>query len=428
MMSFVVTKLNRVFRVEPVLRREPALRQGEGLAAGVALVGAGEDRERLDRLPLLVPPLDRAVREAERERGVGVGRATLDREARLGDPLLVLLHYGVDLVLERAADGARVRIDGGGEREERIVRRLHGRLAAVPQLLADRDVTQLRGLDDALRDLLRRFLAEELLHRGVIRAQPLADLGEGVAEEEPLELGVDRRLAEELLGERGQVRLAVLAQPVRVRLPSLGRAAHEVARNPEERAVPEPVLERVVLVAELQHPLLRLRDRVEGGQRVLPARVLRELRLQRVLLRDERAEEGAILEGEQPAAERLVAVLHVEEVRVRDALLLGAEQLEAGEEAAQLREALQPVREHDVPLHRELCGGERPVCAAGVAGDERELARLRSLRRPAEPVLHLRRLAALVHAQERHVEVVAREHEVVWIASEERDRELRREH
>ena len=106
---------------------------------------------------------------------------------------------------------------------------------------------------------------------------------------------------------------------------------------------------------------------------------LRELRLQRLLVRDERAEELAILEPEVPAAERLVAVLHVEQVSVRGALLLGAEELVPGEQAAQLGEPLQPLGEHDVALHLELGDGELPIGAAGVAGDEGQLARLRPL-------------------------------------------------
>ena len=62
-----------------------------------------------------------------------------------------------------------------------------------------------------------------------------------------------------------------------------------------------------------------------------------------------------------------------------------------------------------------------------MAGDEDQLAVRRALRGPFQIVLALDRLAVLVHAEERHVEVVARIREVVGIAAEERDLLLGRE-
>ncbi len=71
--------------------------------------------------------------------------------------------------------------------------------------------------------------------------------------------------------------------------------------------------------------------------------------------------------------------------------------------------------------------GVEPLRRAGAARDERQLALLRPLRRPLEVVLGRVRLAVFVDAHERHVEVVAREVEVVRVAAEEGRLELGRE-
>ena len=68
-----------------------------------------------------------------------------------------------------------------------------------------------------------------------------------------------------------------------------------------------------------------------------------------------------------------------------------------------------------------------PVGAAGMAGDEDELAVLRARRAPLEVMLGVGGLAVLVGAEEADVEVVAGILEVVGIAAEEGDVELGRE-
>src|SRR6267378_1689031 len=73
--------------------------------------------------------------------------------------------------------------------------------------------------------------------------------------------------------------------------------------------------------------------------------------------------------------------------------------------------------------HRQLAGG-----AAGMPGDEGEIALLGHRRRPLEVMLGPRRLPVLVRADERDIEIVAGKVEVVGIAAEERDGHLRREH
>ena len=84
--------------------------------------------------------------------------------------------------------------------------------------------------------------------------------------------------------------------------------------------------------------------------------------------------------------------------------------------------------EHDVALQLELGDGRLALGAAGVAGDEHQVALLRGLARPAEEVARRERLALVVDAEERVVEAVAREVEVVGVAAERRHRELGGEH
>jgi hypothetical protein len=62
-----------------------------------------------------------------------------------------------------------------------------------------------------------------------------------------------------------------------------------------------------------------------------------------------------------------------------------------------------------------------------VAGDEHQLSVPRTRGRPLEVVIHPRRLSSLVDAEERDVQIVAGELEVVGIATEEGDGVLRRE-
>src|SRR5205807_3969298 len=117
-----------------------------------------------------------------------------------------------------------------------------------------------------------------------------------------------------------------------------------------------------------------------------------------------------------PPLERLVAVLRVEQVCFGGAVLLGTAPRILGEEPALLGEIEQVVGNREVALEEELRDGQVAGGPAGVSGNEGELALLRAARRPLEVVLAARRLAVLVGAQERYVQVVAREVEVVRIA------------
>src|SRR5450759_4023077 len=62
---------------------------------------------------------------------------------------------------------------------------------------------------------------------------------------------------------------------------------------------------------------------------------------------------------------------------------------------------------------------EKPARAPGIPHNEREVTFLRAVRIPSQIVLGLPRLAVLVDAEQREIEVVARIGEVVRIAAEE---------
>jgi hypothetical protein len=117
-----------------------------------------------------------------------------------------------------------------------------------------------------------------------------------------------------------------------VGLAALLRGAEQGAGEAGEVAG-EPVLERGQLLAHLAEPPLGLLDLGERGEHAGPALgVLRQLGRERLLGGDLRAEELRIGERLEPPAQRLVRVLHVEEVLGRDPLLLLAEELEARDE------------------------------------------------------------------------------------------------
>ncbi len=71
-----------------------------------------------------------------------------------------------------------------------------------------------------------------------------------------------------------------------------------------------------------------------------------------------------------------------------------------------------------------MCQGVEPAGAAGIAGDENEVAVLRAVGAPAQVVLDLRGLVVLVGPEEADVEAVAGVFEVIRVSAEEGDVEL----
>src|SRR5262249_28864360 len=128
----------RRLRVDRVLAAAEVLRQGERLA-GVVLRRAGGDaadgRKRLHLLAVLLVALDRAERQPQRERRVGVLALAAQREDRLADLAVRLRLRLLDLLLVLLADLARQRVDQAGQVDHRVVRRLDRLLAAVEQRL-----------------------------------------------------------------------------------------------------------------------------------------------------------------------------------------------------------------------------------------------------------------------------------------------------
>src|SRR5262249_9681833 len=92
-----------------------------------------------------------------------------------------------------------------------------------------------------------------------------------------------------------------------------------------------------------------------------------------ILALDQAREEGLVEQRVLAPAERLERVLHGEEPRCRDALLLGPAPLEFLERAALAGEPVQAARLRDVTDGLELCDGQLARGRSRVAGDEREL-------------------------------------------------------
>ena len=97
-------------------------------------------------------------------------------------------------------------------------------------------------------------------------------------------------------------------------------------------------------------------------------------------------------------------------------------------QAAPLGEQEQGRNQVEIARRFELGDRQLAIGAARIADDDRQLVFFGAILREREIVGDLGRLAVLVGAQHAHVEVVAREVEVVRVAAEERHRQFRREH
>ena len=133
-------------------------------------------------------------------------------------------------------------------------------------------------------------------------------------------------------------------------------------------------------------------------------------------------------EGVELALQDLQRILDEHELRTSQPGLGGNAVLEFGQQAARLAVEEQVRRQPDVSLELKLGDCVEPRGRTGMAGDEDEVTRGRARRRPRKPVAGDKRAAAVVYADEGQVQVESREHEVVWIATEERCVELGSEH
>jgi hypothetical protein len=128
------------------------------------------------------------------------------------------------------------------------------------------------------------------------------------------------------------------------------------------------------------------------------------------------------------AAVELLAVLEPEDRGAQPLLLLAALRREAAQDVDAVVDHLADARVARVALVLELRLGQQTLRAAGVPGQEHEVA----LARPIAPRQVERggvgRLAVDVRAAEREVDRVARVDEVVGVAAEVRDLQVRRHH
>src|SRR5256885_1974076 len=188
------------------------------------------------------------------------------------------------------------------------------------------------------------------------------------------------------------------------------------------------LLDRRVLRLDLAVDLLRLFYRIPGSGHAAAQRGLR-------------GDEGAQLvfplllvlhqlgveQGLQLADQRLVAVLDAEQVVFSDARRFGPELAVLLEDAALLGEAQQPADQTHVAEGFQLRHRQLSLGRARMTADYDHLARLGARLAEREEILQPRRSAVFVDAQQRDVEVVAREVEVVRVAAAKRDRQLRGE-
>ncbi len=81
-----------------------------------------------------------------------------------------------------------------------------------------------------------------------------------------------------------------------------------------------------------------------------------------------------------------------------------------------------------VALIFQMRHGVQTIGAAGMSGNEDQLAFRRARLAPLQEMLDVHRLVVLVDAEEADIQIVARIFEIVGIAAEEGDRFLRSEH
>ena len=154
----------------------------------------------------------------------------------------------------------------------------------------------------------------------------------------------------------------------------------------------------------------------------------RDGRAQLGLLIQLRLHQSRVAQAHHEARIGFVAVLHGEQVLFAHAAVLGAlgpVSLESRDQGAQ---PLVKQRIGDVARELQLGVGRQAPSRAGIARNKSQFLVLDSCVAPAQPVFHLDRLAVLVGAEEGKIEIVARVGEIVRVAAELRDIELRREH
>ncbi len=267
------------------------------------------------------------------------------------------------------------------------------------------------------------------MDEAAVGTQVLAHLLEREGELELLEVGVDRARRQGALLAPRQRRLGVLAQPLVVGLRALGGGAHQGAGVAEERAVKGPApLDEPVVVAKGAIGGESRGDLVPGAEGGGEVRLSGHAAPEILLLGPLARHQVGVEQRRQPVAPHLDAVLHPLDAPLRDAVGLVVRLGVLDHAAAQLRRALDRLRQDGVAQMLELGHGQQPLGRARVTGDEDRLARGRALAPPAQEVGRCGGPAVFVDAQEGHVEAPAGKVEVVRIAAKGRDRGLGNEH
>jgi hypothetical protein len=283
------------------------------------------------------------------------------------------------------------------------------RRTAGEQLLGERVVAELAVAQQLRRRRLRLVVPDQRAQVGIVLRQRIAGAFEVVDEQRLLHrvARADGRQRQLALGgiARGDVEQGECTQQQRQAAGGL-----QVQR----------FLERLLL---LRHARQLVEDHhlgaAAGGFGPLAERILGGplLRLER------RIEQRAVL-----AAVQLLAVLEAQDRRAQPLL----ERRIAGGGPAEHVEAMVDQRAHAriarLALVLELRLRQQALRAAGIAGQEHQFAVLRPVAPDEVRVARVRRLAVDVGAAEREVERVARVDEVVGVAAEVRDLQMRRHH
>ena len=151
--------------------------------------------------------------------------------------------------------------------------------------------------------------------------------------------------------------------------------------------------------------------------------LLLKLRLRLHLLAHQRRIEQAA----EPAIERLAGVLDAKQLILRATRILLAARAPGFEQHFRALERVQAEGQSLIAQILQFRNREQTARATGMSGDEHQFAVLRTRGGELQEVLHPRRLAVLVGAEETDIEVVAWELEVVRVAAVERDLRFRRE-
>ena len=377
---------------------------------------------------VLLEAFHRAEGEAQRERGVRICFAAAGLEQGAGDLGVGLGELLIDLLFVGLAQLAGAWIDDARHLDHRIVRGVDRRLAPFAELLAHGDIAQPGAAHQLRGPLLRRLAGEDLLDQRIVGAHRLQPMGQRVGQFDRLQVLVDRRFGVQLLLERLEIRLAILAQPLRVRLGLLIGQAQQRPGGDEQSAVEGLPVEHAKLDGKGTVGGKRFLD---GVPRIAVLRLELWIALHfppqcrfgvRLLFHD-----GRVLQAGDAADIGFASVLHAEQIVVRAAVVLQTALRVRVEQHLAAPQQIEIERVRRVAVELQIGHRVEAAGAAGMPGNEHQLPVLRAGSAPLQVIRGLDRLAVLVRAEEADVQVIARILEVVGIAAEEGDGQLRRE-